>query len=80
MFARVLVFVLVLTLAWAVVARAGSAAGPEQAYVVKSGETLWSIAGDRYSGDPRAGVWKIQQRNGLAEGPLRAGQRIVLPP
>jgi hypothetical protein len=79
MFARLAVIVLALTLAWAVVARAGSAAGQEQSYVVKAGDTLWSIASARYGGDPRAGVWKIQQRNGLGSGTLRSGQRLVLP-
>jgi LysM repeat protein len=79
MFARIAVFVLVLTLAWAVVARAGSAAEPERAYLVKSGDTLWSIAATHYGGDPRSGVWKIQQRNGLENGVIRSGQRLVLP-
>lgn len=79
MFARIAVFVLVLTLTWAVVARAGSAAEPEQAYVVKRGDTLWSIAAARYGGDPRGGVWRIQKRNGLEDGVIRSGQRLVLP-
>jgi LysM repeat protein len=79
MFARVALIVLALTLAWAVVARAGSAAGPEEAYVVKPGDTLWSIASARYGGDPRAGVWRIQRRNGLRSGTLRSGQQLVLP-
>lgn len=79
MFARLVIVVLTLTLAWAVVARAGSAASPEQAYLVKPGDTLWSIATARYGGDPRAGIWKIQQRNGLRSSTLRSGQRLVLP-
>ena len=79
MFARVAMFVLLLALVWAVVARAGSAAGAEQAYVVKPGDTLWSIAAERYGGDPRGGVWRIQQRNGLDHGTIRSGQRLVLP-
>jgi LysM repeat protein len=79
MFARIAVVVLVLTLAWAVVARAGSAAEPERAYVVKPGDTVWSIAAERYGGDPRGGVWKIQKRNGLRNGVIRSGQLLVLP-
>jgi LysM repeat protein len=79
MFARIAVFVLVLTLAWAVAARAGSAAQPERAYVVEPGDTLWSIAAAQYGGDPRGGVWKIQKRNGLRNGVIRGGQRLVLP-
>lgn len=70
---------LVVAVAWAVAARGTSAAGAERAYRVRSGDTLWSIAAERYGGDPRRGIWKIQQRNGLAGGPLRVGQRLVLP-
>jgi LysM repeat protein len=79
MFARILVLALLVAVAWAVVARASTAAGPERSYVVQPGDTLWSIASERYGGDPRSGVWKIQQRNGLEGRPLVAGRRIVLP-
>jgi LysM repeat protein len=79
MFARILVLALLVAVAWAVVARASTAAGPERTYVVKSGDTLWSIASERYGGDPRSGVWKIQQRNGLEGRALVAGRLIVLP-
>ena len=79
MFARILVLVLLATIAWAVVARASTAAGPDRVYTVKPGDTLWSIATTRYGGDPRSGVWKIEQRNGLSGRPLVAGARIVLP-
>lgn len=79
MFARILVLALVVAVAWAVVARASTAAEPERAYLVKPGDTLWSIASARYGGDPRSGVWKIERRNGLAGRPLVAGRRIVLP-
>jgi LysM repeat protein len=79
MFARILVLVLLAALVWAVIARASTAAGPERTYVVQPGDTLWSIASERYGGDPRSGVWKIERRNGLAGRPLVAGRRIVLP-
>jgi LysM repeat protein len=79
MFARILVLVLVVAVAWAVVARASTAAGPDRVYTVKPGDTLWSIATSRYGGDPRSGVWKIEQRNGLSGRQLVAGTRIVLP-
>jgi LysM repeat protein len=79
MFARILVLVLVVAVAWAVVARASTAAGPDRVYTVKPGDTLWSIATSSYGGDPRGGVWKIEQRNGLSGRPLVAGARIVLP-
>jgi hypothetical protein len=79
MFARILVLALLVAVAWAVVARASTAAGPERTYVVQRGDTLWSIASARYGGDPRSGVWKIERRNGLEGWPLVAGRRIVLP-
>jgi LysM repeat protein len=79
MFARILVVVLVVAVAWAVVARASTAAGPERAYMVRGGDTLWSIAAAHYGGDPRSGVWKIAQRNGLRGGTIRVGQHLVLP-
>jgi LysM repeat protein len=79
MFARILVIALVAAVAWAVVARASTAAGPERSYVVRPGDTLWDIATRTYDGDPRAGIWKLQQRNGLRGGVIRPGQRLVLP-
>jgi LysM repeat protein len=79
MFARILVLVLLAALVWAVVARASTAAGPERTYVVEPGDTLWSIASERYGGDPRNGVWKLQQRNGVRAGALVVGQKLVLP-
>ena len=79
MFARVLALVVLVAVVWAVVARAGTAAGPERAYTVKPGDTLWSIAAARYAGDTRSAVWEIGRRNGLRGGTIRAGQRLVLP-
>jgi len=46
---------------------------------VEAGETLWSIAAARYGGDPRAGVWKLQQANGLAGATIVPGQRLTVP-
>jgi LysM repeat protein len=79
MFARVLLLALVVAVGWAVIARASTAAGPEQAYVVRPGDTLWSIAVQRYGGDPREGVWLLRQRNGLRGAVIQPGQRLVLP-
>jgi LysM repeat protein len=79
MFARVLVLALLVAVAWAVVARASSAAGAERVYMVRSGDTLWSIAARSYGGDPRRGVWKIEQRNGLSARTIHTGQTLVLP-
>jgi nucleoid-associated protein YgaU len=59
---------------------AGGGAGAELRYVVKQGDTLWSIAGDRYGGDLRGGVWRVQERNGLTSAALTPGTVLFLPP
>jgi LysM repeat protein len=79
MFVRLLILALLVSVTWAVIARASTAAGRETSYVVEPGDTLWSISARRYGGDPRGGVWRIEQRNGLASGAIRAGQTLVLP-
>jgi LysM repeat protein len=79
MFARILVLAVLVAVTWAVVARASTAAGPDAPYRVQAGDTLWSIALDRYGGDPRGGVWKIERRNGLSGATIRPGQMLVLP-
>jgi LysM repeat protein len=48
-------------------------------YLVKPTDTLWSIAAAHYAGDPREGIWKLQQRNHLHGTTLVPGQRLVLP-
>lgn len=60
-------------------ARPSSGSGPEQAYVVKPADTLWAIAVRHYAGDPREGIWKLKERNGLRSSVLRPGQRLTLP-
>jgi LysM repeat protein len=80
MFVRIVLTTFVITaLAWAVLVRSSDGAGPPQAYVVKPGDSLWSIAADEYAGDPREGVWKLQKQNGLAGVTIRPGQRLFLP-
>ncbi len=79
MFARILAVALAVLVAWAVLARSSEGAGPERAYVVGAGDTLWSIAKTHYGGDPREGVWRLRERNGLEGTLLRPGQRLVLP-
>jgi LysM repeat protein len=80
MFVRIVLTTFVITaLAWAVLVRSSDGAGPPRAYVVKPGDSLWSIAAEQYAGDPREGVWKLQKQNGLAGVTIRPGQRLFLP-
>lgn len=79
MFARVIVVLLVAVFLWAVFAREGGATGPERSYVVRAGDTIWSIVETTYAGDPREGVWKLQRRNELDGTTIVPGQRLVLP-
>jgi LysM repeat protein len=79
MFARIIVIVLLATVLWAVFARASESAGRPEAYVVKPGDSLWSIAAERYPGDPREGVWKLTRINDLAGPSIYAGQELLLP-
>jgi nucleoid-associated protein YgaU len=79
MFARVLLVLLVGSLVVAVAARQSSGAGHQQTIVVKSGDTLWSIATAHFAGDPREGVWKIEKRNHLPDESIQPGERLVLP-
>ena len=61
-------------------ARVSSGAGHEVRHRVKAGETLWVIAEANYGGDPRAAIWRIEQRNGLSGADIRAGTVLYLPP
>ena len=79
MFVRILGLTLVIMIAWIVFARPSSGSRPEQVYVVRPHDTLWSIAVKRYGGDPREGVWQLEKRNHLAGAVIRPGQRLVLP-
>jgi LysM repeat protein len=79
MFGRFLVVLLAAALAVGVLVRTSDGAEPERVYVVKPADTLWSIATRAYGGDPRAGIWRIEQRNGLRHATLVPGQRLVLP-
>jgi len=80
MFPRLVTVVLLLVALWGGLAHASGASGHSGSYVVKSGDTLWSIAQRNYSGDPRRGVWDLEQRNDLGQSVLLTpGQRLVLP-
>jgi LysM repeat protein len=79
MFGKLLILAAVAALAVGFAARSSHGAGPERAYIVRPADTLWSIAARSYAGDPREGVWEIEQRNHLATDTLRPGQKLVLP-
>jgi nucleoid-associated protein YgaU len=78
MFGRILIVVALSLFLWAAFARSSDASGPEQRYVVRPADTLWSIAASRY-GDPREGVWELRERNGLRSTTLVPGQVLVIP-
>jgi LysM repeat protein len=79
MFGKLLILVCVAALAVGLAARGSSGAGPKQTYVVRPGDTLWSVAQRTYSGDPRQGVWELQHRNHLATATIVPGQKLVVP-
>ena len=79
MFGRVLLIMLVALTAWALFARESGAGGPERAYRVQPGDTLWSIAARSYGGDPREGVWNLRDRNHLSGTTIAPGQVLRLP-
>ena len=78
MFAKTLLIAFALRCS-GVTARTWDSAGPEQSYVVKRYDTLWSIATTHYAGDPREAVWQIQERNRLAGATIAPGQVLRLP-
>jgi LysM repeat protein len=79
-FPRFVTVVFLLVALWGGLAHASGASGHSGTYVIKAGDTLWSISQDYYSGDTRRGVWDLEQRNDLDQGAvLVPGQRVVLP-
>jgi LysM repeat protein len=79
MFPRLAILLLVIAFLVGVVARPSGGAGRPVGYVVKPTDTLWSIAANHYAGDPRQGIWQLQQRNQLHGTMLVPGQKLVLP-
>ncbi len=79
MFARIVVIVALLTVALAWGARSSDSAGRKQIYVVRAGDTLWTIAASHYGGDTREGVWRLQDENHLAGTLVQPGEKLVLP-
>ena len=79
MFGRIVVVALVAVLVWAVLARDTGASGKPRHHTVKAGETLWTIAAAQYGGDPRSGVWRLQEANDLNGSTIVPGQHLVVP-
>ena len=57
----------------------GESAAPAEQYVVRAGDTLWSIAEGRYGGDLRKAVWQIRRANDLGSRSILAGETLELP-
>ena len=79
MFGKFLILLCVAALAVGLVARGSNGAGPKRTYTVRPGDTLWSVAERTYSGDPRQGVWELQQRNHLTSATIVPGEKLVVP-
>jgi LysM repeat protein len=79
MFGKLMILLCLAALAVGFAARGSSGAGPKHTYVVRPGDTLWSVAQRTYAGDPREGVWKLEQRNHLAGATIVPGEKLVVP-
>jgi nucleoid-associated protein YgaU len=77
--AVVLLMALAVSLWLAIVAHGGTAT-QDATLVVQPGDTLWSIAAQRYpSDDVRARVDDIERANGLQSPVIEAGEILKLP-
>jgi nucleoid-associated protein YgaU len=77
--AAVMLLVLCVSLWLAIVAHGGTAV-QDATVVVQPGDTLWSIAAQRYpSDDVRARVDGIERANGLHSPVIEAGEILKLP-
>ena len=76
---RVLVVLAILLVAMARVAYGGGRTGTEQV-TVQPGQTVWSIAADRYPDDDvRSRVGEIVQLNHLGDGSIYPGEALQVP-
>jgi LysM repeat protein len=70
----------VATVLTALASRAADPVGAPPSVVVRSGDTLWSIAASYApGGDPFAAIDEIRRLNDLPDYTIRAGQRLTLP-
>lgn len=79
MFGKLFILLAAAALIVGFAARSSHGAGPQRHYVVRPGDTLWSIAARNYAGDPREAVWNLEQRNHLATATIVPGEKLVLP-
>jgi LysM repeat protein len=79
MFGKFLILLCATVLVVGLAARGSNGAGPKRTYVVKPGDTLWTVAEHTFSGDPRQGVWELQRRNHLVSATIVPGEKLVLP-
>jgi LysM repeat protein len=79
MFGKFLILLCAVALAVGLAAHSSNGAGPKRTYVVRPGDTLWTVAERTYSGDPRQGVWELEQRNHLGSATISPGEKLVLP-
>lgn len=79
MFGKLIILLCLALLVVGYAAHGSPGAGARNTYVVRPGDTLWSIAAHSYAGDPREGVWQLQHVNHLATATITPGERLVLP-
>ena len=79
MFGKLLILFCVAVLAVGLAAHSSNGAGPKRAYVVRPGDTLWTVAERTYAGDPREGVWQLEQLNHLATATISPGEKLLVP-
>jgi len=79
MFVKFIGVLLASLVVWAIAAHSSNGAGTPQHYTVKPYDTLWSIATSHYGGDPRAAIYRLEERNGLAGTVVYPGEKLVLP-
>ncbi len=79
MFVKILIATVLAAAAVGWVARPSESAQPARHYVVKPGDSLWSIAASRYAGDTRKAIWRIEQRNPQVRAGLQPGDKLTLP-
>ena len=79
MFGKLLILLCAAALAVGFAARGSSGAGPKRTYVVRPGDTLWTVAERTYAGDPREGVWELERRNHLGGATIVPGEKLLVP-